>query len=247
MRGMNRTREIYERLLGEYGPQRWWPAGTAFEVIIGALLMQQTSWRNVATSIENLKAARLLDPRRLAEAPVPTIRKHVRNAGLYQTKPARLKAFCRHLVERSRGDLPRYFDRPTNVVRSDLLAQSGVGSETADSILLYAGGHPTFVVDAYTIRIGRRIGLFDTDAYDEVQRHFTERIPPDLTVYKEFHALLVAHAKSVCRPRPRCDVCPLQLLCAFGRTHIPVAGSPNRTQPGSRSVGPFPPERGTIK
>jgi endonuclease III related protein len=215
--------EIFRRLLARYGPQHWWPAETAFEVVVGALLMPQTTWRNVATAIRNLKIAGLLDVHALASSPVPRIRKHVRDAGLYGVKPRRLRNFCRHLLDRSDGDLPRYFARPAQVVRADLLDQEGVGPETADSILLYAGGHPIFVVDSYTIRIGRRIGLFDTDDYDAVQTHFEGRVPRNLRTYQEFHALLVAHAKSLCRPRPKCDICPIRDLCAFGlRTQAPA-------------------------
>lgn len=208
---------VYERLFARHGPQHWWPAETAFEVIVGALLMQQTAWRNVEAAIANLKAAGLLDAHALAAAPIGTIRRCVKIAGLYRTKPLRLKAFCRHLIDRADGDLSRYFRRPTEVVRADLLAQAGVGPETADSILLYAGGHPVFLVDAYTVRIGRRIGLLDTDAYDPVQRYFETHLPRDVELYKEYHALLVAHAKSICRPQPRCDVCPVRSLCDFGR------------------------------
>ncbi len=215
--GMDATAEIFDRLRAHYGPQHWWPAETAFEVIVGALLMQQTAWRNVDAAIRNLRAAGLLDPRKIASAPVSELRRHIRVAGLYRTKPARLKAFCRHLLERSGGNLPRYFNRPTAEVRADLLAQSGVGPETADSILLYAGGHPIFVVDAYTIRIGRRIGWFDTDDYADVQRYFEDRRPRDTATYAEDHAVLVAHAKSLCRPTPLCDRCPVSALCAFGR------------------------------
>jgi len=215
---MDRARAVYERLLDYYGPQHWWPAETAFEAIVGALLMQQTSWRNVEVAIRNLKRARLLEVRALAEAPVSIIRPHVRIAGLYRTKPVRLRAFCRHLLNRSGGDLARYFDRPTDEVRADLLAQDGVGPETADSILLYAGGHPVFVVDAYTERIGRRIGLFRTGEYRAIQRYFEQRVPRDLTTYQEYHALLVRHAKTLCRRvNPACAECPVQSLCDFGR------------------------------
>lgn len=213
---MDRAQEIYERLLAHHGPQHWWPAESSFEVIVGALLMQQTAWRNVAEAIRKLKAAGLLDVRALAAAPVAVIRTHVKIAGLYRTKPRRLQDFCRHLLARSDGDLERYFDRPTDVVRADLLAQDGVGPETADSILLYAGAHPIFLVDAYTIRIGRRIGLFDGEQYDAVQRHFEDRVPRDIGTYREYHALLVTHAKTLCRPTPRCDACPLQDLCDYG-------------------------------
>jgi endonuclease III related protein len=216
---MDRTRAVYERLLAYYGPQGWWPAKTRFEAIVGALLMQQTAWRNVESAIGNLRAAGLLDVRSLAVAPVAVIRKHVRIAGLYRAKPARLQAFCRHLIERCDGDLGKYFDRDTAVVRADLLDQDGVGPETADSILLYAGRHPVFVVDAYTIRIGGRIGLFESAEYGEVQRYFEEHVPRDLTRYREYHALLVAHAKALCRHAdPACEACPLRSLCDFGRS-----------------------------
>ena len=217
---MDRTRAVFERLLQRYGPQRWWPAESPFEVIVGALLMPQTAWRNVSEAIRNLKAAGLLDVRTLASAPIPVIREHVRVAGLWRTKPRRLRNFCRHLLARSGGDLTRYFDRPLAEVRADLLAQEGVGPETADSILLYAGGHPIFVVDAYTIRIGRRIGLFDSDDYDVVQRFFETRGPRDLRRFQEYHALLVAHAKALCRPTPRCERCPLVGLCDFGNARV---------------------------
>lgn len=214
---MDPTEDAFRRLADRYGPQRWWPAQTRFEVIVGALLMQQTAWANVERSIANLRDAGLLDVHALAAASVPTIRRHVRGAGLYRTKPARLKAFCRHLVAACEGDLDRYFDRPTEEVRADLLAQDGVGPETADSILLYAGGHPVFVVDAYTVRIGTRLGLLHTSEYDAVQRHFERRVPRDLRTYREYHALLVTHAKTLCRPRPRCGECPLLATCAYGR------------------------------
>lgn len=214
---MDRATEVYRRLLESYGPQHWWPADSPFEVIVGALLMQQTSWGNVERAIANLKGLDLLRVEALANARLPEVRKRVRVAGLYRTKPARLRAFCRHLLRRADGDLARYFDRPTAIVRRDLLAQPGIGPETADSILLYAGGHPVFVVDAYTVRIAGRVGLTPAREYARVQEHFEDRIPKDLEVYREYHALLVRHAKDVCRPRPRCDVCAIRSLCAYGR------------------------------
>lgn len=216
---MNRARTVYERLLTHYGPQHWWPAETRFETIVGALLMQQTSWRNVEAAIRNLRAAGLLDVGSLANAPLAVIRRHIRVAGLYRTKPARLRAFCRYLVDGWGGNLDRFFDRDTASVRAELLAQDGIGPETADSILLYAGGHPVFVVDAYTIRIGGRIGLFDADDYDAVQRFFEGHVTRDVARYKEYHALLVAHAKRLCRRAdPMCEACPLLSLCDFGRS-----------------------------
>ena len=230
---MDRVNDVYGRLLDRYGPQRWWPAETRFEVIVGALLMPQTAWRNVAEAIRNLKEAGLLDVHTLAAASLAVLRSHVQGAGLYRTKPARLRSFCRHLLERSAGDLDRYFDRSTEDVRADLLAQDGVGPETADSILLYAGGHPVFVVDAYTTRIGRRIGLFATDEYDHVQRYFEQRIPRDVDVYREYHALLVAHAKAFCRPTPACMKCPVRTACDVGRGRTPRP-RPSPTTKGNR-------------
>src|SRR3989454_12237939 len=141
--------------------------------------MQQTSWRNVEVAIRNLKRARLLEVRALAETPMSVIRRHVRIAGLYRTKPARLRAFCRHLLNRSGGDLTGYFARPMDEVRADLLAQEGVGPETADSILLYAGGRPGLVRGAYTERVGGRGGLFRAGEYRPVHTLFEQQGPPD--------------------------------------------------------------------
>src|SRR5947209_11855406 len=180
---LDREINLFQRLLRHYGPQHWWPGEDAFEVIVGALLMQQTAWRNVAEAIQNLKEAGLLEVRALAAAPVPVIRRHVKIAGLYRTKPKRLRDFCRHLLNRSDGDLTRYFDRSTDVVRNDLLAQDGVGPETADSILLYAGGHPVFLLDAYTIRIGRRNRRVDMNAYDGGQKNIETHQPVHVVMH----------------------------------------------------------------
>ncbi|OGS50084.1 MAG: hypothetical protein A3K65_05955 [Euryarchaeota archaeon RBG_16_68_12] len=217
---MDDALEAYGRLLARFGPQGWWPAGTRFEVIVGALLMQQTAWRNVEAAIANLEGAGLLSPGAIARTPVSELRKHVRVAGLYRSKPRRLKRFCRRLMDFD-GDLDAFFGRDRHVVRDDLLAQEGVGPETADSILLYASEIPTFVVDAYTVRIARRLGWIDKDGYGAVQRWFQARVPRDLRVYREYHALLVAHGKAVCRPRPRCGECPLNDMCSYYRRRRP--------------------------
>jgi len=210
-------RLVFDRLLRRFGPQHWWPANTPFEVVVGALLMAQTSWRNVEAAIDNLRRAGLLDPRALAAAQVRTIRKLVRPAGLHRQKPERLKGFCRHLLRVADGDLVRFFSRDFETVRHELLGLDGVGPETADSILLYAAEFPTFVVDAYTVRIGRRLGWFATDRYDEVKAFFESRLPREVALYREYHALLVAHGKEICRPGPRCDVCPVRNACAYYR------------------------------
>lgn len=208
-------RDVYARLLAHYGPQGWWPAKTRFEIVVGALLMAQTSWRNVEAAIGNLRREGMLDPQALARAHLDLLRALVRPAGLHRTKPRRLKAFAAHLVRTSGGDLDRFFAREPDVVRRELLSLDGIGPETADSILLYASDTPAFVVDAYTVRIGRRVGLFDADGYEDVQRYFESHLPRDVGLYREYHALLVAHGKKVCRPRPRCPVCALRDVCAF--------------------------------
>ena len=217
---MDAVLEAYERLLRRFGPQHWWPAETRFEVIVGALLMQQTAWRNVEVAIRNLRRAGLLSPEAIAGARIPELRRHVRIAGLYRSKPRRLKRFCARLMEFG-GDLDAFFARPIHVVREDLLSQEGVGPETADSILLYASETPTFLVDAYTVRIARRLGWVDTDAVDSVKSWFEARLPRDLARFREYHALLVRHAVEVCRPRPRCGECPLNEMCAYYRTRRP--------------------------
>ncbi len=217
---MDAALAAFERLRRRFGPQHWWPAKTRFEVIVGALLMQQTAWRNVEAAIRNLNRAGLLSPGAIARASIPELRKHVRIAGLYRSKPRRLKRFCQRLVEFG-GDLEAFFRRDLAVVREDLLAQEGVGAETADSILLYASDTPTFVVDAYTVRIARRLGWIDTDSYDEAKAWFEARLPRDVARYRECHALLVAHGKAICRPRPRCGECPLNEMCAYYRTTRP--------------------------
>ena len=165
--------------------------------------MAQTSWRNVEASIRSLERAGLLDPRALAAAPIGRIRALVRPAGLYRQKPGRLKGFCKHLLRVADGDVDRFFEGDFETVRRELLGLDGIGPETADSMLLYAGRFPTFVVDAYTVRIGQRLGWFTTDRYDEVKSFFESRVPRDLGRYREYHALLVAHGKQICRPRPR--------------------------------------------
>ncbi|HKZ62871.1 MAG TPA: endonuclease III domain-containing protein [Thermoplasmata archaeon] len=208
---------VYDRLLARFGPQHWWPAETPFEVVGGALLMAQTSWANVEQALGNLKRTGVLNPRALAAISIHRLRSLVRPAGLHRTKPRRLRAFCQHLVRVAEGDLGRFFARDLEAVREELLALDGIGPETADSILLYAGGFPTFVVDAYTVRIGTRIGWFNSPAYPAVKAYFESQVPPDLARYREFHALLVAHGKHLCRPRPRCWECPLEGGCSHAR------------------------------
>lgn len=202
---------MYDALLAAYGPRHWWPGETRIEVIVGAMLTQNTSWKNVERAIANLKAAGALDWRRLHEMDHAELAELIRPAGYFNVKARRLKNLVAWIVASFDGDLDAMFDASTSSLREQLLSVSGVGRETADSILLYAGRHVTFVVDAYTARILRRHHLIDEDAdYEQIKELFESNLPDDEALFNEYHALLVEVGKTCCRPRnPRCDACPL--------------------------------------
>jgi endonuclease-3 related protein len=206
-----RLRALYRAMERALGPQRWWPGRTRFEIIVGAILTQNTSWRNVARAIERLREARFLTPARLAVLPQSELAEIIRPAGYYNIKADRLKRFLGYLQGRYGLSLPRMLARRPSRLRQELLGVRGIGPETADSILLYAGGVPSFVVDAYTRRILGRHGLSHPGApYDEIQQLFMQALPLDARLFNEYHALLVAVGKDFCRPRPRCAACPLR-------------------------------------
>ncbi len=226
--------QVFEGLLRHFGPQGWWPVtnpgekapvysrrftreglspAQQFEVAVGAILTQNTAWTNVARALERLHSAKALSVGAIGRMPLPKLYKLIRSSGYFRQKARRLKNLARFLSVHWGGRLDRFLDRPTETVRPQLLALNGVGPETADSILLYAGRHPVFVVDAYTRRIGRRLGIFSTQDYDEVQRYFMTRLRPSLPLYREYHALLVALGKEFCRPEPLCPSCPLAARC----------------------------------
>lgn len=203
-------RAFYDAMLSAYGPQHWWPAQTREEVIVGAILTQNTAWRNVERAIDNLKRAGALDWRVLADLPTEDLAKLIRPAGTYQVKTRRLKAFVGWFWERYDADLDRMFATPIPTLRTELLSVSGIGRETADAIILYAGNLPTFVVDAYTARILCRHRLIDESAdYDEIKDLFESNLPADAAYFNEYHALLVQVGKLHCRPQARCPACPL--------------------------------------
>ena len=207
-------RDIYGRLLAAYGPQGWWPGDTPFEVAVGAILAQATNWRNAARAIANLKDAGLLSPEALGRLREEEIASLIRPAGFFNQKAKRLRAFL-DLI-RKHGGLEGLFRLPRERLRAELLSVPGIGPETADSIVLYAAEKPSFVIDAYTRRILSRLGLISGDEdYEELRRLFEDNLPRDLGLYKEYHALLVRHAKEHCRARPRCNGCPLADLCGL--------------------------------
>ncbi len=206
-----RLRAIYRAMERALGPQGWWPGRTRFEVIVGAILTQNTAWTNVARAIARLRRARVLRPEALAALPTPRLARLIKSSRYYRTKAARVKGFLRFLRVRYGLNLSRMLAQRPSILRQELLAVPGIGPETADSILLYARRVPTFVVDAYTRRILARHGLIPSDAtYDVVQALFTSNLPPDAALYNEYHALLVAVGKNYCRPAPRCATCPLR-------------------------------------
>ncbi len=203
-------RAFYERLLATYGPQHWWPADTPTEVVIGAILTQNTAWRGVERAIERLGARGALDLKVVHEMKEADLAELIRPAGTYRVKAARLKAFASVVCVEFGGDLNAMLDGEIEEARARLLAVRGIGPETADAILLYAADRPTFVVDAYTRRVLRRHHLIDDDAdYKSIRALFYEAIEPSAETYNEYHALLVAVGKAHCRKHARCDDCPL--------------------------------------
>jgi endonuclease III related protein len=203
--------EIYGCLLRHYGPQNWWPGDTAFEMMVGAILTQNTNWGNVEKAIANLKAAGALDPHAINEMPEKRLAELIRPSGYFNIKSRRLKSYINYFVKYYGGDADKMRDAEFNRLREEVLAVNGIGPETADSILLYALGLPTFVVDAYTKRIFSRHGFFPELAdYHEVRRFFMDRLPADTKLYNEYHALIVRLAKDKCLKRGgRCAICAL--------------------------------------
>jgi endonuclease III related protein len=203
---------VYRALFKAYGPQRWWPGDSPFEVMVGAVLTQNTAWSNVEKAIANLKQAGLMTVGRFREAPVRTLATLIRPSGYYNIKAKRLGHLMAFLAGRYGGSLARMFREDPGELRKGLLSVNGIGPETADAIMLYAAGHPVFVVDAYTKRIFSRHGLVPRNAgYHEVQQLFLENLPRDARLFNEYHALIVRLGKEHCRKtRPRCNGCPLE-------------------------------------
>jgi endonuclease-3 related protein len=215
---------VHDRLLAAFGPQHWWPGDTPFEVMVGAVLTQNTAWSNVERAIAQLKAADALTCPSLLDLEPGQLAQLIRPAGFFNVKTRRLLALCGFLREEGVEAQPRLLaeSAPLPQLRRKLLAVHGVGDETADSILLYALDLPSFVVDAYTRRIFGRLGLLEgSETYAEIQGHFHRHLPARVALYNEYHALIVHLGKTLCRPRPRCGECPLASVCpyALGAVH----------------------------
>jgi endonuclease III related protein len=210
--------EVYNRLLDAFGPQNWWPGDTHFEMMVGAILVQNTNWQNVERAIGSLRAADLLDPHALRDVSEEELEELIRPAGYYRVKARRLRSLIEFFVERYDGSIEAMFRTPPDKLRRELLGIHGVGPETADSILLYAGSLPTFVVDAYTHRILSRHGWIDPEAdYHQIQEYFHDHLPADAAMFNDFHALLVYLGKHFCKKsKPLCKSCPLECLLPKG-------------------------------
>ena len=202
--------KIYHSLYKYYGPQHWWPAGSRFEMMVGAVLTQNTAWANVEKAIANLRSARLLSPEAMAELGKKRLAGFIRPAGYYNIKAGRLKNFIAFLSSEYDLDVNRMSRLPTPGLRSALLAVNGIGPETCDSILLYAFDRPVFVIDSYTKRVLSRHGVLRGDSgYEDFQKVFMDNLPHDSAMFNEYHALIVRLAKDFCKTRPRCRGCPL--------------------------------------
>jgi len=206
--------EMYRWLSDELGPTGWWPARTPFEVAVGAILTQNTAWRNVEKSITNIRKNNLLSARSLAAVPVQRLAPLIRPSGYFRLKSQRLKNFVDFLQHEYAGSMAKMAREPADNLREELLGVTGIGPETADSILLYALGKPVFVVDAYTRRILSRHGIVVVEQmdYEELRSFFEENLPCDLTLFKEFHALLVIAGSRFCKKNALCNECPLRPL-----------------------------------
>jgi len=204
--------EIYERLVDYYGQQHWWPADSPFEVMVGAVLTQNTNWRNVVKALDGLKGAGLLELDKITQLPQDLLAAYIRPAGYHNLKAGRLLNLCRAVSTYADGSVEGFLAQPMEQLRESLLAVKGVGPETADAIILYAAGQPIFVVDAYTYRVLLRHNLIDEAAdYHTIQEFFMSNFKPDAALFNEYHALFVQVGKDFCRKKaPDCANCPLE-------------------------------------
>ncbi len=212
--------DIYDRLLERYGPRDWWPANSRFEVMVGAVLVQNTAWSNAAKAIDALSEAGLLSPHGLRSADVTDIARLIYSSGYYNMKARKLKALVEWLAERD-DDIEALMAGDPATLREELLAIHGIGEETADDILLYALDMPVFVIDHYTRRLLHRLGLApEKGPYALYQRLFTDHLQPDVPLFNEYHALIVTHAANVCKKDPACEECCLLNICPTGKEQV---------------------------
>ncbi|MFY9141019.1 MAG: hypothetical protein WBJ83_01595 [Thermacetogeniaceae bacterium] len=211
----DRLMEIYNKLYEYFGPRHWWPADTALEMIIGAILTQNVSWRSASAAIDNLKREGILSIEGILSCDPVSLSALVRPARYYNQKAKKLQSFCQVIAEEFRGDLESFLSLDMETLRKKLLSIYGIGPETADCIILYAAEKPIFVVDAYTRRIFSRLGFFpEKISYDQMQLFFMSHLPRDTALYNEYHAQIDALGNQIClKSRPRCRECPVADHC----------------------------------
>ena len=203
--------KIYDQLFEHFGPQSWWPGETKLEICVGTILTQNTAWSNVEKAISRLKKENYMELDRLKEIKIKKLASLIKSSGYFNVKAERLKSFINYFTNHHRGNFKNLFKGKLEDIRHSLLSVNGIGPETADSMLLYAGGIPVFVVDSYTKRIFSRLKLTDKKAtYDELQSFFMKNLPGKTTLYNEYHALIVMLGKHYCKPKPVCGPCPLK-------------------------------------
>jgi endonuclease-3 related protein len=207
-------KKIYKMLSEYFGEQGWWHADSLFEICVGIILVQRTTWKNAAKGIKNLKKRHLLKIKKIVDIPLEELRNLLRPTGFYRQKAEYLKVFSQYTQENYSGDLEKWFKKSTEDLRKELLQLKGIGEETADSILLYAAQKPVFVVDVYTRRILERMGaVAKGSSSSEIKTIAEKQLPPDLKTYKELRALFVEVGKRFCKVKPHCEGCPLESVC----------------------------------
>lgn len=213
--------EIYNRLLKANGHQNWWPGETPFEVMIGAILTQNTSWTNVEKAIKNLKNENALSIDAISRIKEQKLALLIKPAGYFNQKTLKLKRFVKFLIDEFDGTVDEMKNHSLGSLRESLLSVNGIGPETADSILLYALDKPIFVVDTYTARLANRLGLFfEPPDYHQLQEYFMDHLPQDINLYNDFHAQIVVHGKDTCKKsKPKCNICPINNLCPFSKNN----------------------------
>jgi endonuclease-3 related protein len=212
MKSINeRLMEFFNAMLAAFGPQNWWPGDSPLEIMIGAVLTQNTNWKNVERAIDNLRREKMINIEKIVMAQPKLLAELIRPAGYFTVKAKRLKNLMNHIWKNFRGDLDQFFDLPVSTLREELLSISGIGPETADDIILYAANKPTFVVDTYTYRILLRHHLISQDdEYMTIKELFEDNLPADVDLFNEYHALIVAVGKNYCKKtNPTCENCPL--------------------------------------
>ncbi|MHA1506918.1 MAG: endonuclease III domain-containing protein [Candidatus Asgardarchaeia archaeon] len=209
---------IFTKLYGFFGPQNWWPADSKLEIIIGAILTQRTSWKNVEKAINRLKENGLIDLKRLYETDLEELSHLIRSSGFYREKARRIKSLVSHIVRKYKG-LEDFLGKDLEELRNELMSIKGIGEETADSIILYAAEKPAIVVDGYCLRFYERFYGEKINRKD-LRKRLKMELPEDLNVYKEFHALIVKLCKEYCKKKPICKECPLVGYCRYPRSSI---------------------------